>query len=113
MYSLQTVSSLIIIDKYAFPQIKLADKQAALEKTQWEAMTSNQKVEKLQNDIDSMQGEFSSFMLLLNGLTKNNPTTRAEDYDVAPYRLDHLPYIVSSHPMKISLFYFDFSCFYF
>ncbi|XWS60399.1 hypothetical protein CRYUN_Cryun07bG0033300 [Craigia yunnanensis] len=74
-------------------KIKLADKQAALEKTQWEAMTSNQKVEKLQNDIDSMQGEFSSFMLLLNGLTKNNPTTCAEDYDVAPYHLDHLPYI--------------------
>ncbi|XWS51265.1 hypothetical protein CRYUN_Cryun12cG0161900 [Craigia yunnanensis] len=74
-------------------KIKLADKQAALEKTQWEAMTSKQKVEKLQNDIDSMQGEFSSFMLLLNGLTKNNLTTCAEDYDVAPYHLDHLPYI--------------------
>ncbi|XVF08889.1 hypothetical protein REPUB_Repub07fG0043100 [Reevesia pubescens] len=74
-------------------KIKLADKQAALEKTQWEAMTSKQKVEKLQNDIDSMQGEFSSFMLLLNGLTKNNPTTRADDYDVAPYHLDHLPNI--------------------
>ena len=59
-------------------------------------MTSKQKVEKLQNDIDSMQGEFSSFMLLVNGLTKNNPTTCAEDYDVAPYHLDHLPYIVSS-----------------
>ncbi|XP_022737247.1 protein MICROTUBULE BINDING PROTEIN 2C-like [Durio zibethinus] len=74
-------------------KIKLADKQAALEKTQWEAMTSKQKVEKLQNDIDSMQGEFSSFMLLLNGLTKNNPSTRAEDYEVAPYCLDQLPYI--------------------
>ncbi|XVE56763.1 hypothetical protein DITRI_Ditri04bG0036900 [Diplodiscus trichospermus] len=74
-------------------KIKLADKQAALEKTQWEAMTSKQKVEKLQNDIDSMQGEFSSFMLLLNGLTKNDPTTRAEDYDVAPYYLDHIPCI--------------------
>ncbi|XP_021286045.1 uncharacterized protein LOC110417821 isoform X1 [Herrania umbratica] len=74
-------------------KIKLADKQAALEKTQWEAMTSKQKVEKLQNDIDSMQGEFSSFMLLLNGLTKNTSTKHAEDYDVASYHLDHLPYI--------------------
>lgn len=58
-------------------------------------MTSKKKVEKLQNDIDSMQGEFSSFMLLLNGLTKNNPTTCAEDYDIAPYHLDHIPHIVS------------------
>ncbi|XP_022764004.1 protein MICROTUBULE BINDING PROTEIN 2C-like [Durio zibethinus] len=72
---------------------KLVDKQAALEKTRWEAMTSKQKV-KLQNDIDSMQGEFPSFMVFLNGLTKNNPTTRAEDYDVAPHHLDHLPYMV-------------------
>ncbi|XVF54480.1 hypothetical protein PTKIN_Ptkin05aG0183800 [Pterospermum kingtungense] len=72
-------------------KIKLADKQAALEKTQWEEMTSKQKVEKLKNDIDSMQGEFSSFMLLLNVLTRNNPATCAEDYDVAPYHLDHFP----------------------
>ncbi|KAL4282655.1 hypothetical protein GQ457_16G031410 [Hibiscus cannabinus] len=74
-------------------KIKLADKQAALEKTQWEAMTSKQKLEKLQNDIDSMQGEFSSFMLLLNGLKKNNGTACAEDYDVAPYHFEHLPCI--------------------
>ncbi|KAK8499848.1 hypothetical protein V6N13_060910 [Hibiscus sabdariffa] len=74
-------------------KIKLADKQAALEKTQWEAMTCKQKLEKLQNDIDSMQGEFSTFMRLLNGLTKNNRTACAEDYDVAPYHLEHLPYI--------------------
>ncbi|GMI72202.1 movement protein binding protein 2C [Hibiscus trionum] len=74
-------------------KIKLADKQAALEKTQWEAMTSKQKLEKLQNDIDSMQGEFSLFMLLLNGLTKNNRTACAEDYDVAPYHFEHLPSI--------------------
>ncbi|TYI72535.1 hypothetical protein E1A91_D07G068900v1 [Gossypium mustelinum] len=72
-------------------KIKLADKQAALEKAQWEAMTSKQKVEELQNNIDSMQGEFSSFMLLLNGLTKNNPTTHADDYDLEPYPLDPLP----------------------
>ncbi|KAE8658309.1 hypothetical protein F3Y22_tig00116971pilonHSYRG00118 [Hibiscus syriacus] len=74
-------------------KIKLADKQAALEKTQWEAMKSEQKLEKLQNDINSMRGEFSSFMPLLNGLTKNTHTIRVEDYDVAPYHLEHLPYI--------------------
>nr|KJB38719.1 hypothetical protein B456_006G268700 [Gossypium raimondii] len=74
-------------------KIKLADKQAALEKTQWEAMTSKQTLEKLQNDIDSMQGEFSSFMLLLNGLTKKNRTAYAEDYDVAPYHSEHFPHL--------------------
>ncbi|MBA0588804.1 hypothetical protein Gorai_001894, partial [Gossypium raimondii] len=77
-------------------KIKLADKQAALEKTQWEAMTSKQTLEKLQNDIDSMQGEFSSFMLLLNGLTKKNRTAYAEDYDVAPYHSEHFPHLVTS-----------------
>ncbi|CAL5444819.1 unnamed protein product [Camellia sinensis] len=43
-------------------KIKLADKQAALEKLQWDAMTSNKKVEKLQEDLGSMQGEISSFL---------------------------------------------------
>ncbi|GMI95223.1 movement protein binding protein 2C [Hibiscus trionum] len=74
-------------------KIKLADKQAALEKTQWEAMTSKQLVEKLQNNIDAMQGEFSTFMMFLNGLTKSNPATDADDYDLEPYHLDPLPYI--------------------
>ncbi|KAL7161439.1 hypothetical protein ACSBR2_041994 [Camellia fascicularis] len=58
-------------------KIKLADKQAALEKLQWETMTSNKKVEKLQEDL---------------GLTKNHPTMSAEDYDVTPYHLNHLPH---------------------
>ncbi|KAK8617130.1 hypothetical protein V6N13_117097 [Hibiscus sabdariffa] len=77
-------------------KIKLADKQASLEKMQWEAMTSKQQVEKLQNNIDSMQGEFSTFMMFLNGLTKNNTTTDADDYDLEPYHLDPLPYIDDS-----------------
>ncbi|KAE8686199.1 suppressor protein SRP40-like [Hibiscus syriacus] len=74
-------------------KIKLADKQAALEKARWEAMTSKQQVEKLQNNIDSMRGEFSTFMTFINGLTKNNPTTDADDYELEPYHLDPLPYI--------------------
>ncbi|KAI7986016.1 Protein MICROTUBULE BINDING PROTEIN 2C [Camellia lanceoleosa] len=72
--------------------IKLADKQAALEKLQWEAMTSNKKVEKLQEDLGSMQGEISSFLSLFECLTKNHPTMSAEDYDVTPYHLNHLPH---------------------
>lgn len=73
-------------------KIKLADKQAAIEKLQWEAMTSNKRVEKLQEDLGSMQGEISSFLSLFEGLTKNHPTVSAEDYDVTPYHLNHLPH---------------------
>ncbi|KAI7985016.1 Protein MICROTUBULE BINDING PROTEIN 2C [Camellia lanceoleosa] len=56
---------------------KFGDKQQRLEKLQWEAMTSNKNVEKLQEDL---------------GLTKNHPTMSAEDYDVTPYHLNHLPH---------------------
>ncbi|KAK7265890.1 hypothetical protein RJT34_33515 [Clitoria ternatea] len=66
-------------------KIKLADKQAALEKIQWEAMTSNKKVEKLQEELDSTQADISSFTLLLEGLTKTDTATYADDYDIKPY----------------------------
>lgn len=77
-------------------QIKLADKQAALEKIQWEAMTSNRKVEKLQEDLDSLQGDISSFMRLFEGLANSDSTIDAEDYDTKPRYLDPLPDIVSN-----------------
>lgn len=80
-----------------FLQIKLADKQAALEKMQWEAMTSRRKAEKLQEELNSMQGDISSYMQLFEGLMKNNSTKYSENYDVTPYRFDHLPYLVSSN----------------
>uniref|UniRef100_A0A5B7AB48 Uncharacterized protein n=1 Tax=Davidia involucrata TaxID=16924 RepID=A0A5B7AB48_DAVIN len=73
-------------------KFKLADKQAALEKLQWEAMMSNKKVGKLQEDLDSMQGEISLFMQLFEGLKKSDSTIFSEDYDVTPYHFDHLPY---------------------
>ncbi|PSS08017.1 Spindle assembly abnormal protein [Actinidia chinensis var. chinensis] len=73
-------------------KIKLADKQAALEKLQWEAMQSNRKVEKLEVDLGSMKEEISSFMLLFEGLANNPSIMPAEkDYDVTPYHLNHLP----------------------
>ncbi|CAK9147907.1 unnamed protein product [Ilex paraguariensis] len=74
-------------------KIKLADKQAALEKLQWETITSNGKVEKLQEDLYNMKEEISSFMLLFEGLTKSETTIGAKDYDVKPYHSDHLPHI--------------------
>lgn len=72
-------------------KIKLADKQAALEKLRWEVMTSNQKVETLQQELDSIQGGISSFMLVFENLTKNNSIPYAEDYDIKPCYLDQLP----------------------
>ncbi|XP_062160282.1 protein MICROTUBULE BINDING PROTEIN 2C isoform X2 [Alnus glutinosa] len=72
-------------------KIKLADKQATLEKIQWEAMTSNRKVEKLQQELDCMQGEISSFMLLFEGLTKSDSAVYADDYDLTAKYLDCLP----------------------
>lgn len=69
-------------------KVKLADKQAAVEKLQWEAMTSNKKVERLQEDLDKVQGEISSFMILIEGLTRNDFVISAGDYDDVPYSID-------------------------
>ncbi|KAK6128119.1 hypothetical protein DH2020_038133 [Rehmannia glutinosa] len=69
-------------------KIKLADKQAAVEKLQWEAMTSNKKVERLQEDLDKVEGEISSFMLLIQGLARNDFAISAGDYDDVPYYFD-------------------------
>ncbi|KAL2482096.1 movement protein binding protein 2C [Forsythia ovata] len=66
---------------------KLADKQAAVEKLHWEATTSNKKVEKLQEDLELVQGDISSMMLLIQGLTKSDAFS-AEDYDDVSYPLD-------------------------
>ncbi|KAH1249965.1 Vacuolar sorting protein 39 [Glycine max] len=73
--------------------IKLADKQAALEKIQWEAMTSNKKVDKLQDEVGSMQVDITSFTLLLEGLSKTDTAKYTDDYDVKPYDFSHLPSI--------------------
>lgn len=72
-------------------KIKLADKQAAVEKLQWEAMTSNQRVEKLQKDLQGVQGEISSFMLVFEGLARNASTLAAEDFDAVSCASDHNP----------------------
>ncbi|XP_057952387.1 protein MICROTUBULE BINDING PROTEIN 2C isoform X2 [Malania oleifera] len=82
--------------QFSNAKIKLADKQAALEKTQWEAQASHRKVEKLQEDLDSLQGEISSYMMIFEGLTKNDSndsTIHAEDYDIMPNHMNPLPEI--------------------
>ncbi|KAJ8772208.1 hypothetical protein K2173_027385 [Erythroxylum novogranatense] len=82
-------------------KIKLADKQAALEKIQWEAMTSNKRVEKLQDELDSVQGGMSSLVMLFKELSKNDCVTHTENYDVKPCHLDCLPDICDLDDMKI------------
>ncbi|KAF5730217.1 hypothetical protein HS088_TW20G00589 [Tripterygium wilfordii] len=82
-------------------KIKLADKQAALEKLQWEVTISNRKVEKLQEELYSMQGEISSFMLVFEGLAKDGSTAYADDYDITPYRFEHLPSIDDLDDMEL------------
>ncbi|KAK1407375.1 hypothetical protein QVD17_38989 [Tagetes erecta] len=82
-------------------KIKLADKQAAVEKLQWEAMTSNKKVEKLQEELNAFQGERSSYTLLFEGLSDDHFTLSDEDYDVNPHG-GHLPEIDDMDELETS-----------
>ncbi|XP_047333294.1 protein MICROTUBULE BINDING PROTEIN 2C-like [Impatiens glandulifera] len=68
-------------------KLKLADKQAAAERLQWEAKTSSQKVVKLQEDLHSLEEQMSSFMLFLeNNFSNNLPSIiNPYDFDVSPY----------------------------
>lgn len=77
-------------------QIKLADKQAAVEKLQWEAKTSNQKVERLQAELDSMRSQISSMMHIFEGLSQelDDAVIFVDDYDVTSFYTDHLPNLV-------------------
>ncbi|XP_057517371.1 protein MICROTUBULE BINDING PROTEIN 2C isoform X2 [Amaranthus tricolor] len=77
-------------------KIKLADKQAAVEKLQWEAKTSNQKVERLQAELDSMRSQISSMMHIFEGLSQelDDAVIFVDDYDVTSFYTDHLPNLV-------------------
>ncbi|KAI7726808.1 hypothetical protein M8C21_022930 [Ambrosia artemisiifolia] len=87
---LSVLSSSANLAKEREELIKLADKQAAVEKLQWEAMTSNKKVEKLQEDLNAIQGEASSYTLLFEGLSNDNYTLSHQDcYDVTPHGDHH------------------------
>lgn len=77
-------------------KIMLADKQADLEKLKWEAMTSNTRAEKLQENVNTMQAEMSSIMILCEGLRKNYDDVSTEDYDVPLNYVDHIPDDVDS-----------------
>lgn len=56
----------------AFLQIKLADKNAALEKLEREAKMSIRKVEELQNESVSMDFEITVLMQMVEELSRNS-----------------------------------------
>lgn len=60
-------------------------------------------MERLQEDLDKVHGEISSFMLLVEGLTRNDFVISAEDYDDVPYPIDQNHEIVS---VGVFLFFF-------
>jgi len=63
---------------------------------QWEVMTSNSKIEELQEELMSSQGDVSSFMLLLEGLMENDCNEGMEDYSLSLHLPESCPYIVST-----------------
>lgn len=74
-------------------KIKLADKQAALEKTQWEAKTTGTRAIKLQEQLDAVEGDISTFTRVFETLAKTDSKKPDRDYDAVPYEFDHLPYL--------------------
>ncbi|GAA0165911.1 hypothetical protein LIER_21191 [Lithospermum erythrorhizon] len=76
--------------QFSDTKIKLADKQAAVERLEWEAMTSKKKVEKLQQDMDRVQSEITTMMLVFEGLQMKESSVPTQKYDDAPYGCDLL-----------------------
>ncbi|KAL5987463.1 hypothetical protein ACLOJK_035211 [Asimina triloba] len=60
-------------------KIKLADRQAALEKLQWEARTSGRKVEQLQGELDNVHCDIAVFTQFLHTMGKNDKVTCTEE----------------------------------
>ncbi|EEC84752.1 hypothetical protein OsI_31753 [Oryza sativa Indica Group] len=77
-------------------KIQLAEKQAALEKLEWEAKVSSTKVEELQVDVASMDVEISALMKLFRKITENDRAPysreRADDssLECEPVQLDDM-----------------------
>lgn len=65
-------------------KIKLADKQAALEKIEWEAKTSKKKVEELQGDAVSNELEISAMMTLFEAIANCDSFPCLDDASFEP-----------------------------
>ncbi|KAL0823180.1 hypothetical protein Bca101_046857 [Brassica carinata] len=66
-----------------------------IQKTQWEAKTTGKRATKLQEQLDSLQGEISSFTRVFETLAETESKKLDGDgYDATiPYEFDHLPYL--------------------
>jgi chromosome segregation ATPase len=73
----------------------LADKQAYLEKLEWEVKTSNKKVEDLQGDVSNMEFEISSLMTLFEKILEN-VSSDCYDGSIPSYELEALQSVVSN-----------------
>ncbi|ERN05735.1 uncharacterized protein LOC18433920 [Amborella trichopoda] len=62
-------------------KIKLADKQAVLEKLEWEVKTSNRKTEELRQHLDSMHNEVGTLMHIFETAEEKDSTVLIDDDD--------------------------------
>ncbi|CAD6336909.1 unnamed protein product [Miscanthus lutarioriparius] len=71
-------------------KIMLADKQACLEKLEWEVKMSNKKVEDLQGDMSNMGFEISSLMAFFEKISENVSSDSYDDTIPSSYELEAL-----------------------
>lgn len=87
-------------------KIMLAEKQAVLEKLEWEAKVSSTKVEELQVDVASMDVEISALMKLFRKITENDrapyPRERTDDssLECEPVQLDDMVSDIDTEKME-------------
>ncbi|KAL5206076.1 hypothetical protein ABZP36_034285 [Zizania latifolia] len=78
-------------------EIMLADKQASLEKLEWEVKTSNKKVEDLQGDVSNMEFEIDSFVALFEKKLENISGDLHDGSLSSSFELEALQSAVSTH----------------
>jgi hypothetical protein len=89
----------------------LADKQAALEKLEWEAKVSSTKVEELEVDVASMDVEISALMKVFRKITENSrasyPTERSDDssLECEPVQLDVRYAFLFTFPKRVNIIF--------
>ncbi|EER88246.1 hypothetical protein BDA96_10G145800 [Sorghum bicolor] len=71
-------------------KIMLADKQASLEKLEWEVKMSNKKVEDLQGDMSNMGFEISSLMAFFEKISENVSSDSYDDTIPLSHELEAL-----------------------